>query len=192
MKTTSQLLKQECRRTIIAVLKELTIEDRRRQEKAVATRLFQTDQWREAQFIALTKPMPLEFSLDLVVQQARQEQKKLFVPIVLPERQMQFVYWQEDTLFQKTPFGVEEPVNATLTQPLAAMDLVIVPGLLYTKKGERLGFGGGYYDRALQDADVCTMSLLYEQQLISTAKWPVEAWDVPIKMLITSKGVVEK
>lgn len=185
----TQSLKQQRRREIKKILADLSPEERRQQEQFVADLLFQSKQWQRAQTIALTKSMPMEFSLDLIIQQARVEQKQLFVPIVRPKRQMQFVLWEEDTLFQRTAFGVEEPVNATIAKDLAEIDLVIVPGLQYARNGYRLGFGGGYYDRALQQVKGITVSLLYHEQLVEEATWPIEKWDYPIELLITSEGV---
>ena len=169
-------------------LLRLSKEERIVQEDKIIAYLEKNAQWQTAQVIALTKSMPMEFSLEKVVQLARNMNKTIVVPVTLPHRQMKFAYWGEKTEFQKNSFGVEEP-----TQPVwvdeKQIDLVIVPGLAYSKKGERLGFGGGYYDRFLEKLNYSTMSLAYKEQLYDEASWEVDVFDQRIQTLITMEGV---
>lgn len=168
----------------------LSKEERIVQESKVMTYLEKNAQWQNAKVIALTKSMPMEFSLEKVVQLARKMNKKIVVPITLPYQQMKFAYWDEKTEFQKNSFGVEEPIQPNLVEE-EQIDLVIVPGLAYSKKGERLGFGGGYYDRFLEKHHYSTMSFAYKEQVYDEASWEVEVFDQPIQTLITMEGVTD-
>ena len=166
----------------------LSKEERIIQEDKIIAYLEKNAQWQNAQVIALTKSMPLEFSLAKIVDLARKMNKKIVVPVTLPHRQMKFAYWDEKTEFQKNSFGVEEPIQPVWVQE-GQIDLVIVPGLAYSKKGERLGFGGGYYDRFLEQHSFSTMSLAYKEQVYDEACWEVEVFDQRIQTLITMEGV---
>ena len=181
--------KADARKIAKEILMSLCIEKRNHQEELILDYLKNLPEWTEAKIIALTKSMPMEFSLDKVVKLARMMDKTLVVPVTLPHRKMKFAYWDEKTEFQKNSFGVEEP-----TQPVwvdeKQIDLVIVPGLAYSKKGERLGFGGGYYDCFLSQGEYDTVSLAYMEQVYETALWDVEKFDIPVEWVITTEGVI--
>ena len=180
--------KDYARRMVKENLLRLGKEERIVQENKIIDYLEKNAQWQNAQVIALTKSMPLEFSLAKVVDLARKMNKKIVVPVTLPHRQMKFAYWDEKTEFQKNSFGVEEPIQPVWVQE-GQIDLVIVPGLAYSKKGERLGFGGGYYDRFLEQHSFSTMSLAYKEQVYDESCWEVEVFDQRIQTLITMEGV---
>ena len=181
--------KQQIRKIAKNVLLNLTQESRDKQEGKVIRYLSETPQWKEAKTIALTKSMEIEFSTQMVVTLAKNQGKQIVVPVTLSNRQMRFAYWNSETEFGKNPFGVEEPINPIWVNE-EEIDLVIVPGLAYSKKGERLGFGGGYYDCFLSQGKYFTVSLAYMEQIYETALWDVEKFDIPVEWLITTEGVI--
>ena len=170
-------------------LLRLSAEKRNPQEEMIIDYLRHLPEWTEAKIIALTKSMPMEFSLDKVVKLARMMDKTLVVPVTLPHRQMKFAFWDEKTQFQKNSFGVEEPIQPVWVDE-EQIDLVIVPGLAYSKKGERLGFGGGYYDRFIEQQNFSTISLAYQEQVYEEDVWNVEVFDQAVQILITKEGVI--
>ena len=180
--------KIDARKKAKKILTNLSIEKRNPQEELILDYLRYLPEWKEAKIIALTKSMPMEFSLNKVVKLARMMDKTLVVPVTLPHRQMKFAYWDDKTEFQKNSFGVEEPIQPVWVEQ-EQIDLVIVPGLAYSKTGERLGFGGGYYDRFLEKLNYSTMSLAYKEQVYDEASWEVEVFDQRIQTLITMEGV---
>lgn len=181
--------KQEIRKIVKTVLMNLTKESRKLQETQVIRYLSEIPQWKEAKIIALTKSMEIEFSTKNIVTLARSQGKQIVVPITFSNRQMRFAYWNPQTEFRKNPFGIEEPIDPIWVNE-EEIDLVIVPGLAYSKKGERLGFGGGYYDRFLSQGEYDRVSLAYMEQVYETALWDVEKFDIPVEWLITIEGVI--
>lgn len=181
--------KQDIRKIAKTVLMNLTKESRKLQETQVIRYLSEIPQWKEAKIIALTKSMEIEFSTKNIVTLARSQGKQIVVPITFSNRQMRFAYWNPQTEFRKNPFGIEEPIDPIWVNE-EEIDLVIVPGLAYSKKGERLGFGGGYYDCFLSQGQSHTVSLAYMEQVYETALWDVEKFDIPVEWLITTEGVI--
>ena len=181
--------KQKIRKIAKTLLMNLTKESRKLQETQVIRYLSEILQWKEAKIIALTKSMEIEFSTKNIVTLARSQGKQIVVPITFSNRQMRFAYWNPQTEFRKNPFGIEEPIDPIWVNE-EEIDLVIVPGLAYSKKGERLGFGGGYYDCFLSQGQYHTVSLAYMEQVYETALWDVEKFDIPVEWLITTEGVI--
>ena len=69
-------------------------------------------------------------------------------------------------------------------------DVVVVPGLAFTEAGERLGQGGGWYDRFLSKVrpDCSTIGVCFAEQIVGTV--PVEAHDITMDHVVSDRGVV--
>lgn len=87
-------------------------------------------------------------------------------------------------------YGILEPPDTVKIQP-DEIDLILCPGCAFSLQGERMGYGGGYYDRYLP---LCTRAIrvgvCYEMSLVDSL--PTEAFDVKMDFLITEKGLVNK
>jgi|GEM_PF-149694 len=88
------------------------------------------------------------------------------------------------------PLGILEP-NSKRPFPLGKIDLILVPGLAFDPMGGRLGRGGGHYDRILSRPDCVgkTIGVCYAAQLVGRV--PREKHDLPVKALLTEKGLAE-
>lgn len=82
--------------------------------------------------------------------------------------------------------GFPEPPPDAPVVPLASLDLVIVPGLAFDPTGHRIGYGAGYYDRALPG---CTrarkVGVAFELQIVIEV--PARPLDVPVDLVVTEK-----
>ncbi len=67
------------------------------------------------------------------------------------------------------------------------IEVCLVLGVLFDRRGYRLGYGKGFFDRFLKDKSFCTIGLGFEQQLID--ELPVDPHDVPLRMLVTEESV---
>jgi 5-formyltetrahydrofolate cyclo-ligase len=70
------------------------------------------------------------------------------------------------------------------------VDLVLVPGVAFDKRGYRVGYGGGYYDRFFNKLEkgVIKIGLCYEMQILPEV--PTDIYDIPIDYIITEKGLI--
>ena len=87
-------------------------------------------------------------------------------------------------------FGIPEPKPEFQRPfPPEKIDLVVVPGLAFDKKGYRIGYGAGYYDRFLARCPQATpVGLAYEMQILEST-FP-SAWDIPVHKIITEDRVI--
>ena len=71
------------------------------------------------------------------------------------------------------------------------IDIVIAPGVAFDRKGNRIGFGGGFYDRFLSELSdgVAVIALAFELQLVDAI--PVQSHDVAVDYLITERGITD-
>lgn len=83
-------------------------------------------------------------------------------------------------------FGILEPPKGTPTLGPTELDIIIVPGLAFTAKGYRIGFGGGYYDRFLPTTKAITFGLCYTSFIRDL---PVDPWDQAVDFLVTEAGI---
>lgn len=72
---------------------------------------------------------------------------------------------------------------------LSSVDLVIVPGIAFDEKGYRIGFGGGFYDRALEGYKGLTVGLAYDFQVLKEI--PHTPKDVPCHKIFTERRVID-
>ena len=89
------------------------------------------------------------------------------------------------------PWNIPEPKLEKL-RPLEPeeIDFVVVPGVAFDQQGNRLGYGGGYYDRFFTQlrAEVPLVAITFEVQVL--AEIPVAPWDRQVDLLITEKRVI--
>ena len=88
----------------------------------------------------------------------------------------------EKTQYLLSDFGVEEPLVQQQVEK-SEINLLIVPGLIFSSQGYRIGFGGGYYDRFLTTFQGQTVSLAFSEQLRDD--WQPAEFDIPVKKIIT-------
>lgn len=89
---------------------------------------------------------------------------------------------------QEGYMGIREPVEG-MPVPVSYIDLVVVPGLAFDDRGDRLGRGRGFYDRFLAHPDFRGVScgLAFELQCVETL--PTGPTDMPVDMLVTDEKV---
>lgn len=95
------------------------------------------------------------------------------------------VHWVDDPdVLVEGAFGLMQPRDETPLARLREIDVIVVPGIAFDEAGNRLGFGGGYYDTLLADPGAPpTVGIAYEEQLVDDV--PHEDRDRPVDVLVT-------
>src|SRR5690625_598613 len=180
--------KEIARKSMQLSLSKIDEQEREEISKQIQNHLFQSNVWRDAQTIGVHLSMEIEWDTREIVKRAFEEGRNVVIPKTIPDTK-ELIFYEITDLSQtvKGPFNLEEP-DTEQTKPVDkdAIDLLIVPGLAFTKNGYRIGFGGGYYDRFLTDFIHPTVSLLHSNQIIDT--FPIESYDIPVNYLVTEEG----
>ncbi len=175
-------MKKEIRKNVLSQLEKLSQNqaEKLKREKNILNQLFKSKEWKEATIIGTTISMTKEFSTRLLIEKAFDEGKKIVIPKTFPLGEMKFFNYQTGDELKKTSFGVLEPTNERLIKK-SDIDLLIVPGVAFSKEGFRIGFGGGFYDRYLVDYQGNTCSLVFKEQTGCT--WQPDSYDLSVKQL---------
>ena len=139
--------------------------------------------FRDARCLALYSAIHNEVSTDEIVEQALDSDKSLVFPRVSGE-DLEFVVIESPAELVSGAFGVKEPKGCNLV-PIEKIDLVVVPGVAFDQRGHRLGYGRGYYDRALANCQsrCVKVGFAYDFQLVE--KLPATDYDETLSVLIT-------
>lgn len=180
--------KKELRQAYIARLQQLDLNTRLNEEKKLASLLYDQPEWLNAKTIATTLSQSFEIDTAPIILHARHKGQQVVVPRTLPNRQMEFVELNENTNFDETSFGILEPHDGKVYSP-DEIDLMIVPGVAFTLSGKRIGFGGGYYDRYLQNYHGQTLSMALTTQLADEGEWEAEDFDQRVGKVLYLPGI---
>lgn len=120
---------------------------------------------------------------------------KIFLPVLetRDDWHMAFVQYSQNSTMAANQFGIKEP-SAPLNQHLSGeeMDWVFMPLVGFDHQGNRLGMGGGYYDRTfefkLRQPDSKTKLIGWAHECQRVEALPTEPWDVPLDGILTEKG----
>lgn len=122
--------------------------------------------------------------------------KQVYVPVLHPFRKgyLVFVRYSADTDMVNNKFGIQEPkLTCQNICPLAELDLLFMPLVAFDESGNRLGMGGGFYDRTLS---VHQREKRSKPHLIGLAHHcqkytclPTEPWDIRVNKIITPEQI---
>ncbi|AAS43246.1 MULTISPECIES: 5-formyltetrahydrofolate cyclo-ligase [Bacillus] len=184
--------KLRLRKQIIEHMNSLSKERYTTLSEQIAFSLYAQKEWAEAKTIGITLSMENEVNTYPIIEKAWEEGKKVVVPKCNKEaRTMSFRKISNFDQLETVYMNLREPIPA-LTEEVNAdeIDLQIVPGVAYTERGERIGYGGGYYDRYLMHYKGKTLSLAYSFQMVDHI--PIEPFDKNVEKIITEKGTMVK
>lgn len=143
-------------------------------------------------------PLGNEVRIDSVLRTVRQQLCKTYVPVMQKNRQMVFAKIDDETVLIKNSFGILEPDLATSeTLHAERLDIVLVPLVGFDQECQRMGMGGGYYDRAFE-ANRAAPDNIKKPLLIGvafdvqqTASVMPDWWDVPLDLIVTETQTIK-
>ena len=111
--------------------------------------------------------------------------KKVFVPKV-EQSEMVAIEINKNSKFQKSKFGIFEPIGKS-----EEIDnfVAIIPCLAVSLNGERLGYGGGYYDKFLKNKTAKKVAICFDNQIVDFIK--TESFDINMDYIVSNKRIIE-
>jgi len=167
------------------------LDDQTRQaaNESIATHLAHWAPLQSARVVAAYAASNAEVDVTTTIEQLWRNSVQVALPVVGANGEMAFFAFTADSDVQINRFGITEPRNS-IEIPPASIDVVLTPLLAFDKWGNRLGMGGGYYDRYLPETRAHILGVAFACQY-SAAELPNEDWDVRCNAVVTENGVLE-
>lgn len=185
--------KSELRKRLVCRRDQLSPAEIEHKSSLIASRLFTMEAYDKAATVMFFLSFGSEVNTRHMVEETIKRGKRVLAPKTFPEERelipAQILDWDKDLV--SGAYGIPEPgprciypVNPYL------VEMLIVPGVAFDKKGNRIGYGGGYYDRffTLLNPDTPLVALAYELQIIPNV--PVDPWDRQVDYIVTEKQII--
>jgi 5-formyltetrahydrofolate cyclo-ligase len=172
----------------------------RRQQRihstALTKRLCRTAIFRNSSRIALYLPADGEIGTDLILARILRRHKCCYLPVLRPrpQRALWFAEYRNGDRLDSNRYNIAEPrIRQRPPIPPWGLDLILLPLVAFDRAGNRLGMGGGYYDRTLAFLTIRRywrrpklIGLAHELQRVEGLK--AQPWDVPLDGVVTEKN----
>jgi len=170
----------------------LSGEERKEFSLRIVDKLVNSEIFQKAETVMLYRFVKGEVQLNELENVARMQGKRLVYPLCINKTEMIALSPEEKASWKRGAFGIEEPdpEKSVIVDPLK-IDLVICPCTAFDCDCNRIGMGGGYYDRFLPKCKNATViAVAFEVQKISAIL--NRAWDIPMKYIITEDCIYVK
>ena len=186
MSTPAPEEKKALRRAMLDRQRALSESERAAMTASLTKGLLQFPAYPKARKIMAYLSLPGEADLDDFLRAALAEGKEIYVPVCLPDFQMEAGRLSDMAHFAKGPHGLRDLPPGHETARPEELDLLLVPAVAVDISGHRLGRGAGYYDRFLSRvSQEKRVAVVWDFQL--TEAVPAEAHDLSVGAVITEK-----
>jgi 5-formyltetrahydrofolate cyclo-ligase len=191
MNTAKSKLKADLRSKIRKVLKNFPPEKRRLDSEKLCAKLKEQSFYQNAASILFFAPLPNEVDLWPSLEESLMAKKIVALPRFDLAGQSYVVCRVENLQSEivSGQFGIREPSLDCVEIPLDTIDLVLVPGIAFDSRGNRLGRGRGFYDQLLQDFRGKKAGVAFDEQVVDAV--PVEKADVKMDFVVTPTRCVK-
>ena len=134
---------------------------------------------------------PVNFEVDDLTLLKRLEKSKytICLPVIKDNFQMDFYKWSFSDPLKINKYGIPEPETKSIAYP----DILLIPLLAFDKNLNRLGYGGGYYDRLIEKFEktkkIIKIGLAFSIQKID--KVPINKYDKKLDYIVTNKYIIK-
>lgn len=191
-------MKKRIREDLLNKRNSIDPDEKKAKERSIEKKLFELEEFKKSESILLYASFRSEVDTMNYLQDVIHLNKKLILPLVDHDNRRLNLFEVKD-VSELIPgyMGIQEPgILKDREVSLTGIDLVVIPGTGFDTNGNRLGYGGGYYDRLLsyeskmlsKAEHIITIALAFEEQIGD--KIPAEPHDIRVDIIITDKRVI--
>ncbi|MGG7449219.1 5-formyltetrahydrofolate cyclo-ligase [Kosakonia oryzendophytica] len=187
--------RQEIRKLIRQRRRELTSGQQAHFAQQAAARMMAYPPVVMAHTVALFLSFDGELDTQPLIEQLWRSGKRVYLPVLHPfsPGNLLFLHYHPHSELVVNRLKIQEPkLDVRDVLPLHQLDVLITPLVAFDEHGQRLGMGGGFYDRTLQnwrEYDLQPIGYAHDCQGVSAL--PVEEWDIPLPAVITPSKIWE-
>lgn len=176
----------------------LTTNEDRTNAEIIVNRYLDSEYFKKADIIFAYSSMKDEIPTERIIQTALESGKRVALPKVISSvsdgAMMEFLLVDGDTLYDRGVYGIMEPGCGERVSPVAGTKRIeiLIPGLCFDLEKNRIGYGGGYYDRYLAQFDrkrFHVTALAYEYQIFEVI--PTDEYDSKVDLVITENRWID-
>ena len=134
---------------------------------------------------------PVNFEIDdlALLRKFKKNKFNISLPVIKKNFQMDFYEWSFSNLLKPNKYGIPEPETKNIVYP----DIILIPIVAFDKNLNRLGYGGGYYDRLIKKFSkkkkIIKIGLAFSHQKID--KVPTNIYDQKLDYIVTNKYIIK-
>lgn len=183
--------KKEIRKRLLGLRNSLSSEEITVGSGEIVTRLMRSEEIRKASTLMVYVSFGSEVATDDLIRWGWEEGKRIVVPFCRPEGR-EMIACQIDGFdeLEKGRYGIRAPIAGRL-RPVSSGDIgaVLVPAVAFDRRGYRVGYGGGYYDRFLPAApQAAKIGAAFACQIMEEI--PVGPYDVKMDCVVTEEEII--
>ncbi|MEE8179871.1 MAG: 5-formyltetrahydrofolate cyclo-ligase [bacterium] len=192
--------KRKIRQEFLKKRNNLSRDEIKSKSEKIEKELFFLPEFQRAKTVMFYVSFRSEVETEKMTRNALKLKKKIVIPVVYGEKIVVSEIKNLKKELTKGSFGIKEPKKEFRRRVnQKEIDLVVVPGVVFDKRGGRLGYGRGYYDRFLRSKSIISrMSHSRQCALIGLAfdlqiarKIPLVKGDMKVDKIVTESGIVD-
>jgi len=184
--------KKQIRESILANRNALTPQEIKDAEGLIINNLLQLEHFLAAKDIFCYLSFRSEVPTEAIINYCNRHHKNVYIPVCITEtKEMVISLYDQEVQLITSKYGVLEPSKDTIKlADRNNLDTVIVPGAVFDRRGYRIGYGAGYYDKFFSHSSkqYYKIALAYSFQVIDEV--PRDDYDVPVDCIVTEKGII--
>lgn len=178
--------KKILRARVLACRRALTAEFREAAGAAICARFYQEEAFLQAGTVFAYASMPDELPLYGLLAECLSRGKRVVLPLITGKGEMEAVRLPALDALVKGAFGIPtvDPARRQIVSG-EEIDCIVVPGAAFTEHGDRLGLGGGYYDRYMREKAPQARRVALTFDCLVVPSIPMEAHDERVETILT-------